>query len=161
MIDGEEVVHELVLPAPPEEVFDMFVDPELLVRWIGISADLDPREDGVFRFEVVPGQFCEGRYVVVERPHRLVFTWGWTDPTFDLPPGSSEVELTLGEQGSETMLRLVHRGLSADGRLLHDDGWTNFLGRLNAVLSREEPPSYPAGDPGERLDRLKGERPCR
>src|SRR6516162_4075507 len=52
------------------------------------------------RFEVTPGQFCEGQYVVVERPGRLVFTWGWTDPAFGLPPGSSRVGVTLTPEGA-------------------------------------------------------------
>ena len=43
MIDGDAVVHELVLPVPAEQAFDMFTDPQRLVRWIGISADLEAR----------------------------------------------------------------------------------------------------------------------
>ena len=39
MIDGEAVVHEIVLPVPAEQAFEMFTDPVQLVRWIGISAD--------------------------------------------------------------------------------------------------------------------------
>ena len=66
MIDGDAVIHELVLPAPAEQVFDMFTDPRQLVRWIGISADLQPRPGGRFRFEAVPGQFREGQYVIVD-----------------------------------------------------------------------------------------------
>ena len=78
MIEGNEVIHELRLPVPPDEAFEMFVDPVRLIRWIGISAELEPRPGGRFRFEVMPGQFCEGRYESVDRPRRLVFTWGWT-----------------------------------------------------------------------------------
>ena len=70
MIDGDAVIHELVLQAPAERVFDMFTDPRQLVRWIGISADLQPRPGGRFRFEVVPGRFCEGQYVIIDRPAR-------------------------------------------------------------------------------------------
>jgi uncharacterized protein YndB with AHSA1/START domain len=95
VIDGDAVIHELVLPAPAGRVFDMFTDPRQLVRWIGISADLQPRPGGRFRFEVAPGQFCEGQYVIIDRPVRLVFTWGWTDPGFGLAPGTSRVEVTL------------------------------------------------------------------
>src|SRR5207244_1723366 len=95
VIDGEKVVHELVLAAPPDDVFDAFVDPVRLVAWIGITADLEPRPGGRFRFEIAPGEFCEGEYVTVERPRHLVFTWGWTAPSFELPPGSSRVEVTL------------------------------------------------------------------
>jgi uncharacterized protein YndB with AHSA1/START domain len=49
MIDGDRVVHELVLAAPREAVFDDFVDPVRLVRWIGVTADLDPHPGGRFR----------------------------------------------------------------------------------------------------------------
>ena len=158
MIEGETVVHELVLPVPVEQAFEMFVDPRQLVRWIGISADLQARPGGRFRFEVVPGQFCEGQYLVVERPGRLVFTWGWTDPGFGLPPGSSRVEVTLtrhaGDAG-QTWLRLVHGGLPGDLGLLHDDGWSRFFARLAAVAAGEDPAAYPDEQPGERLTALR------
>jgi uncharacterized protein YndB with AHSA1/START domain len=85
VIDGDAVVHEIIVPVPVVRVFDMFVDPRQLVRWIGISADLQARPGGCFRFEVMPGKFCEGQYVVAERPGRLLFTWGWADPSFGLP----------------------------------------------------------------------------
>lgn len=161
MIDGDAVVHEIVLPVPVEQVFDMFTDPRQLVRWIGISADLQARPGGRFRFEVMPGEFCQGRYVVVERPGRLVFTWGWTDPDFGLPPGSSRVEVTLtrcGEDTSWTRLRLVHTGLAGDLGLLHDDGWSRFLARLHAVATGEDQDAYPAEQPDERLGALRRHR---
>ena len=112
---------------------------------------------GRFRFEVTAGQFCEGQYVVVERPGRLVFTWGWTDPSFGLPPGTSRVEVTLTRSGQDahcTRLRLVHSGLAGDLGLLHDDGWSRFLARLTAAAAGEDLPAYPAGQPGERLTAL-------
>jgi len=163
VIEGDAVVHELVLPVPAEQAFDMFTDPERLVRWIGISADLEARPGGRFRFEVVPGQFCEGRFVVVERPGRLVFTWGWTDPGFGLPPGSSRVEVTLTPEGARrTRLRLVHDGLPGDLGLLHEDGWSRFLARLAAVTAGRDPGAYPAGQPEEQLavlHRQQGQEP--
>ena len=152
MIEGDAVVHEVVLPVPAERAFEMFTDPRLLVRWIGISADLEPRPGGGFRFEITPGQFCEGQFVIVERPGRLVFTWGWTDPGFGLPPGSSRVEVTLTPEGANrTRLRLVHDGLPGDLGLLHDDGWSRFLDRLAAVVMGTDPVQYPAERPDERL----------
>jgi uncharacterized protein YndB with AHSA1/START domain len=160
VIDGEAVIHELVLPAPVEQVFDMFTDARQLVRWIGISADLEPRPGGRFRFEVTPGQFCEGRYVIVERPSRLVFTWGWTSPDFGLPPGSSRVEVTLTPSGDaqRTWLRLVHTGLAGDLGLLHDDGWSRFLARLTAAAAGDCPAAYPRELPGERLATMHRQR---
>ena len=113
------------------------------------------------RFEVTPGQFCEGQYVVVERPGRLVFTWGWTDPSFGLPPGTSRVEVTLtgsGLDASRTRLRLVHSGLAGDLGLLHDDGWSRFLARLAAAAAGDDAPAYPIQRPDERLTTLRRQR---
>jgi len=156
VIEGELVVHEIVLEAPPEELFAMFVDPKRLVRWLGLTADLEPQPGGLFRFEVMPGQFCEGRYVVVEPPDRLVFTWGWTDPAMGLAPGSSSVEVTLRAADEGTRLRLVHSGLGThDGRLLHDDGWSRFLQRLTETLQGDETSPYPTEPPQERLETLR------
>ncbi len=147
MIEDDLVVHELELAAPPDDVFDMFVEPEKLASWIGLSAELEPRPGGRFRFEVVPGQFCEGEYVEVERPRRVVFTWGWTDPAMAVPPRSSSVEVVLTATATGTRLRLVHSRLPGDLRPVHDEGWSNFLPRLQAVVAGEEPGAYPAGDP--------------
>lgn len=155
MIEGDAVVHEIQLAAAPEVVFAMFVDPQRLVRWIGLTAEVEPQPGGIFRFEVVSGRYCEGRYLMVESPHHLVFTWGWTDPAMGLPPGSSSVEVTLHAEGYGTRLRLVHRGLTtSDSRLLHDDGWSRFLERLSAAVEDRDPPSYPSESPEERLQVL-------
>lgn len=146
------------MPAPVEHVFEMFTDSRQLARWIGISADVQPQRGGRFRFEITPGQFCEGQYVIVERPSRLVFTWGWTDPGFGLAPGMSRVEVTLarsGDHGRQTRLRLVHTGLTGELGLLHDDGWSRFLARLTAVAAGEQPPAYPGERPDERLATLR------
>lgn len=157
MIRDGMVVHELELPRPAAEVFEMFTDPARLVTWIGVGAELDPRPGGRFRFEVQPGQFCEGEYLVVEPPRRLVFSWGWTDPWFGLPPGSSRVEVQLTEVGGGTRLRLVHHGLPGEMHRLHDDGWAAFLERLTAVVRGGSPGAYPPGDPRERQQQLVAE----
>jgi uncharacterized protein YndB with AHSA1/START domain len=150
VIEGDAVIHEVRLPVAPDEAFEMFVDPARLVRWIGLSAELEPHPGGRFRFEVMPGQFCEGRYEIVDRPHRLVFTWGWVDESMGVPPGSTSVEVTFTRAGDSTTLRLVHRGLGAGARPLHDDGWTRFLHRLTAVATDRAPAPYPTETPEER-----------
>ena len=37
------------------------VRPELLVRWSGIDAQLEPRPRGLFCFELTEGEWCSGR----------------------------------------------------------------------------------------------------
>jgi uncharacterized protein YndB with AHSA1/START domain len=162
VIDGDAVIYEVDLPASADQVFDMFTDPCRLVRWIGLSADLQPRPGGRFRFEITAGQFCEGQYIIVDRPHRLVFTWGWTDPGFGLPPGTSRVEVTLTSSGygpGHTRLRLVHTGLAGDLGVLHEDGWSRFLARLAATVAGGEPAAYPTERPDERLAVLHQQMP--
>jgi uncharacterized protein YndB with AHSA1/START domain len=155
LITDDGIVHELELPRPRDDVFEMFIDPEQLIRWIGISAQLDPRPGGTFRFEIQPGQFCEGVYTEVDRPRRLVFTWGWTDPWFKLPPGSTRVEVEFAEAPNGTRLRLVHRRLPDDLRAIHDDGWTVFLDRLCAVTRGDELVPFSVDRPEKRQEELR------
>jgi uncharacterized protein YndB with AHSA1/START domain len=145
--DGS-VVHELVLAQPRQAVFEFFTDPARLAAWLGLGAELEPVAGGRFRFEVQPGHFCEGAYTEVRPPERVAFTWGWTDPWWELPPGSSLVEVDLAEAGAGTRLRLVHSRLPGRVGELHDEGWTTFLGRLAAAAAGSAPGPYPAGRPG-------------
>ncbi len=54
------------------------------MRWKGINADLDTQLGGVFRCEVIPGHIARGEYVEIDKPNKLVFTWGW-DGSADVP----------------------------------------------------------------------------
>jgi uncharacterized protein YndB with AHSA1/START domain len=114
--DPEAVTREQVVAAPPAEVFRWFVDPDLLARWIGIRATLEPRPGGSFRFEIVDGEWCSGRYLEVVPGRRVVFTWGWDSGAIPVPPGSSTVEVDLDPHPDGTLVRLVHRGLAPEVR---------------------------------------------
>ena len=129
----DEVVYEVEIRAPAAEVYEMFTDPAKLVRWIGIRALLEPRPGGTFRFELMPGEFCSGRYVELVPGRRVVFTWGWESGAIPVAPGSTTVEVELSEHEGVTRLRLTHRGLDAAVRHLHDDGWRRFLPQLVAA----------------------------
>lgn len=151
------VVQERFVNAPPETVFAMFVDPRLLVRWIGATAELDPRPGGVFRMILATGDVCAGRYVEIDPPRRVVFTWGWENQqAIPVPPGSSTVEVDLTPDGAGTHLRLVHSGLEGDAALLHEHGWARFLDRFEAVVEGRDPGPNPESEqPAEVLARLK------
>ena len=147
MTDPGAVTREQVVPAPPGEVVRWFVDPALLARWIGIRADLEPRPGGRFRFEVVDGEWCSGRYLEVVPDRRVVFTWGWDSGAIPVPPGSSTVEVDLEPHPEGTLVRLVHRDLAPEVRPIHADGWSRFLPRLAAVVAGQDPLPYPTTRP--------------
>jgi uncharacterized protein YndB with AHSA1/START domain len=141
MSQREEVVEvETRIDAPPEVVFEYFTDPAKHARWMGSSAKLDPRPDGELAVTVPGDHTAWGRYLVVDPPKRLSFTFGWDDSP-DVPPGSSTVEVTFVPDGDGTIVRLRHSGLPNDQqREMHGHGWTLYLGRLSVAAA--------GGDPG-------------
>jgi uncharacterized protein YndB with AHSA1/START domain len=56
-----------------------------------------------------------------------------------LPPGGTTVEVTLTPADGGTLVTLVHRGLPAEHRRSHEDGWRAFLGNLTTATVRSRP----------------------
>jgi len=131
----------LAIDASPETVWEFLVDPEKLMRWKGINADLETQPGGIFRCEVIPGHIARGEYVEIDKPNKLVFTWGW-DGSEDVPPGSSTIEIELASDGDGTSLRFVHKDLpNAEAIASHAHGWDHYLPRLETAAG--------GGDPGD------------
>jgi len=122
------------IAAAPEVVFPYFTDPTLMVTWIGERVDLDARPGGTFALDF-SGVAARGRYVEVEPPVRVVFTWGIPEDT-TMPPGSSTVEVVLVADGADTIVHLTHRDLPADREPSHREGWDSCLADLVTVLGR-------------------------
>jgi uncharacterized protein YndB with AHSA1/START domain len=137
-IAGDRIEHEVLIGAPPELVFAFFTDPELCPRWMGREATLDPRPGGLYRCIVHDNATVLGEYVVVEPPHRLVFTWGFEGGS-GVPPGSSTVSVTLTPVPEGTLLRLVHSGLPHPALTGHDTGWHGYLAQLARAAAEESP----------------------
>jgi uncharacterized protein YndB with AHSA1/START domain len=131
----------IAIDATPETVWEFFVDPAKVMRWMGIDAELDPQPGGIYRLDVISGNTALGEFVEVDKPHRLVFTWGWDDENMGLPPGGSTIEAVLTPEGDGTSLRFVHRGLSTEQAAAHRVGWDHYLARLEIAAA--------GGDPGE------------
>jgi uncharacterized protein YndB with AHSA1/START domain len=141
----ETMVYErtLSIDATPETVWEFFVDPEKLCRWKGMNAQLEPRAGGLYRCEVIPGHTAIGEYVELDRPRRLVFTWGW-DGNDKVPPGSSTIEVELAPEGTGTRLHFVHKDLpDAEQVASHAGGWDHYLPRLEAAAAGRDPGEDP------------------
>ena len=129
------------IAARPDVVFAYFTDPALITTWLAESATLDPRPGGAFDVDVA-GNPVRGRFVEVDAPHRVVFTWG-VEGEAGMPPGSTTVEVKLAADGEDTVVTLTHRGLTGDFRRSHEDGWPRRLGALAPIAAGAR--SGPAG----------------
>jgi uncharacterized protein YndB with AHSA1/START domain len=139
------VVRELTIAARPETVWEFLVDPEKATRWMGIEATLDPEPGGTYRVTVLSGNVASGQFVEVDRPRRVVYTWGWEPSEFKGPgmavtPGSSTIEFDLEPEGDGTRLRFVHRDLpTAEATASHAHGWDHYLDRLVTAAAGKDP----------------------
>jgi uncharacterized protein YndB with AHSA1/START domain len=129
--------------ASAERVFDAWLSPALLGRWMFgptvrdeqiLHLELEPKVGGRFSFLVRRGSDeidHVGEYLEIDRPHRLAFTWG-------IGAGdSSRVTIDIAPHGSGCELTLLHE--------LHPDwadyadrtqaGWTHMLGKLSDALT--------------------------
>jgi uncharacterized protein YndB with AHSA1/START domain len=137
---GISIEHGVRIDARPETVFGFFTDPVKMVSWMGIDATLDPQPGGICRIAVNGAGVMVGRYVDVDPPQRVSFTWGWEQRMFDVPPASTSVEVSLTPDGEGTIVRLAHRRLPEGADAPHSRGWRHYLGRLEVAAA--------GGDPG-------------
>jgi uncharacterized protein YndB with AHSA1/START domain len=126
------------IEAPPEDLFDAWLDADSLGTWMkpgGIRetrAETDPQEGGAFRILMVRGDSDEvlhtGTYRVIDRPRRLVFTW--SSPHTDFR--DSVVTVTFEPQAGSTVVQVHQVGLpSAAARDGHEQGWSDALRELD------------------------------
>jgi len=131
--------------ASPERVFDAWLDPEMIGKWMFspallqqevVSITLDPRVGGSFSF-VVRRQGKEidhiGKYLEIDRPRRLVFTWGIRQDSGD----SSRVMVDIVAQATGSELTLTHEldPAWADYESRTRDSWAKMLQVLDDTLS--------------------------
>ena len=146
----------VLVPAGPPDVFEFFTDPARHVQWMGSEALLEPVPGGEYRVRMPDGFEAAGRFIRVEPPHLVVFSWGFADDEAAsrtkheggepggagaMPAGSTRVTVTLLEEDSGTRLVLRHENLPSESlREGHDIAWNTYLPRL--VLRAA------GGDPG-------------
>ena len=133
----QKVVVERLIPAPPRNVFEAWLDPDALRQFMFgqpgarvTRAECDPRVGGQFLIVMnVGGKDIphRGVYLEIERYTRLSFTW--------LSPSAGEgsrVTLHFAEgTGGHTRITLEHVGLPDAGvRASHHDGWSNIMTEL-------------------------------
>ena len=141
MAETATVVVERRLAAPPEAVFDAWLDPDGLGQWLfrtpagtlervevdarvgrGFRVD-ERREDGVAEHH--------GEYVELDRPRRLVFEF-WTSLSAERTRVTIEIVATEGG----ALLTLTHDGVWPDWADKTRMGWTTILTGLERSLAQ-------------------------
>ena len=130
------------LPHPPERVFDAWLDPKMLSKFMvpgpGVTvpeATSDAKVGGRFRILMrVPraGDLPHvGTYQTIDRATKLAFTWESQNST-----DNSVVTLDLVPKDGGTDLTLRHvRFPSEQSRDDHQGGWTSIMSMLEEALS--------------------------
>jgi uncharacterized protein YndB with AHSA1/START domain len=125
------------IAAAPTVVFEHFVQPELLVRWMGDRARLEACEGGVFAVDI-NGVIIRGHFVRVDRPRLIEIAWGEAGNEA-MPPGSTRLLVRLTAKGEGTLVELEHHGLVPVEAEKHSLGWPHFLERLGVLASGGDP----------------------
>ena len=110
---SNSIVREMIIDADNATVFAFFTDADRLIRWMGISAQVEPKPGGLLLVDVQEGYTARGQFREVVPVSRLVFTFGWEGNKENTPPGSSLVEINLSPQNGSTVLHFQHSGLPA------------------------------------------------
>lgn len=142
--------------APPETVFDAWLDSESVGRWLFATPDgvmekveIDPRVGG--RFLIVERRGADlaehfGEYLEIERPRRLAFSFAAMRDA-----GYTRVTITIAAEGDGSRVTLVHEmdPQWADYEDRTRDGWTKILAGLDRSLSTQSPPPQGGGGVGQ------------
>ena len=142
MTADRKVVVRRVLPAPPDIVYDEWLDPAGMTEWMcprparAVKIALEPSVGGLLRIDIEDSEFSlyvTGMFVELDRPRRLRFTWScsdWADPTVQ-----SLVTVSLEARGEgETMMTIEHEQLPPEQVDSHRHGWGAIAAQLGEAL---------------------------
>lgn len=143
--DTVDVTVHRTFAVPAERVFDAWLTPRLLGQWMmgpGIREekllrlDLDARVGGRFSMLVErDGERIDhvGEYLVIERPHRLSFTWTIAG---EADQDGSRVDIVITPTPAGCALRLTHAlpRAWADYADRTQQGWSTMLDALHALF---------------------------
>lgn len=130
------------IAAPITNVFDAWLDPVTLAKFmLPLSGMANPEveneahEGGAFSIVMQVGDNKiphTGRYLEIDRPKKLAFTWESPESVDDSVVTLNFTELNDGK----TMIELIHvKFIDEQRRSNHEGGWSNILAQLSEVVS--------------------------
>ena len=141
MADNQNVRVTRNFKLPAEQVFEAWLTPDQAGKWlfatdtgVMVLAEIDARVGGHFRFvDLRNGEEVEhvGKYLTIERPHRLVFEFAV--PKYN--PQRTRVAVEIESQGTGCVLSLVHQNVPEEYAERTHTGWAKILDGLSASMS--------------------------
>lgn len=153
---GNDLVITRVFNAPRDLVFQVWTQPEHIMRWWGpqgftapvCKIDLRPGGGFLYCMRSPEGQdfWSKGTFREVVAPERIVYVDAFADADGNQVPasyyGMSEdwpaetlVTLTFAAQGDKTAVTLTHVGMPASDAANATAGWNESLDKVAGVLA--------------------------
>jgi len=140
-----EVIITRAINAPREQVFDAWLNPEHVGKWLFatpagkmIRVEIDARVGG--RFVIVERRagvaaYHSGEYLEIDRPRRLAFSFALNEQLTDAVHVQIDiVSLQQGQQGCELTLTQTIPPKFAEYADRTQQGWTTILETLDRIL---------------------------
>jgi uncharacterized protein YndB with AHSA1/START domain len=141
MTETARLTVERRIAAPPEILFDAWLDPDCVGLWLfatpgGVMEriEIDPRVGG--RFTILERRGTElaehfGEYVEIDRPRRLAFDF-WTSFSDE----RTRIIVEIAADGGGSLLTLTHDGVWKDYEDQTRQGWTMILENLERRIAK-------------------------
>jgi uncharacterized protein YndB with AHSA1/START domain len=140
-VAGTTVQVSRPIAASPERLFDAWLDPEGLGKWLFRTpggtlerCEIDAKVGGRFRIDERRGAEIAqhfGEYVALERPRLIAFDF-WTS----FSDARTRVTVAIAPDGDGSLLTLTHEGVWPGYEARTRQGWTMMLDNLEKALTR-------------------------
>lgn len=140
---------QVVIANPAEQVFQAWLNPNLLERWLVHKANVEPAVGGAYELfwdeknlELNSTRGC--RITDIVRNRELSFSWRGPQPYSELMGDRTQVFIRLEPRGDEgTLLRFVHTGWGAGpewerARQWQAQLWREAIENLKNMLENTE-----------------------
>jgi uncharacterized protein YndB with AHSA1/START domain len=113
-----------VISAGIDKVWAALTDPEAIGSWMGDDAvKVSLKKGGKY---VLFAGSTTGKFIEIDRPKVLEYTWRMGDWDKDSP--DTNVRWELEPSGKKTKIRLIHTGfVDREMRDSHDEGWDMYF----------------------------------
>jgi uncharacterized protein YndB with AHSA1/START domain len=127
-----EIKVERIIPAPPSEVFDAWLDPKIPGTPFHENDKLivDLKVDGLW-YWLFKGHAHYGRFTEIDRPGRIQHSWVSRKTLGE----ETLVTVTFQKKGEDTLMTLVHSGLTGDDMAqAHEKGWNSISDKFSNIF---------------------------